>query len=143
MYYVNLQRIADRSQYLEQLAKQIEQLRAEWASTAVYMFAQERLLHLCIECVTDIGNDLIDGFMMRDASSYEDIMIILHGEQVFNDELAEVLTALVRLRKQLVQDYVEWDTTDEHPILVKLPEALLQFIKDVKHFLDNQPIHIG
>ncbi len=52
---------------------------------------------------------MIDGFIMRDASSYEDIVQILQDEAVFDEETGSVLVELVKLRRPLVQHYYELD----------------------------------
>ncbi|MCG6197821.1 DUF86 domain-containing protein, partial [Anoxybacillus sp. LAT_38] len=57
--------------------------------------AMERALHLSIEAVIDVGNALIDGFIMRDPGSYSDIVEILRDERVISDEQARVLTDVV------------------------------------------------
>lgn len=141
MYYVNLKRIEQRSQFIHQLVQSMEQLSAQWVEPSpTHAFAQERILHLSIECVTDIGSDLIDGLMMRDAGSYEDIIEILLDEQVVDSQLAVILTELVKLRKPLMQEYVEWNRKSAHPLLSQLPGSLRQFTANVDAFLRNQPI---
>jgi uncharacterized protein YutE (UPF0331/DUF86 family) len=95
-------------------------------------------LHLAIESVTDVGSLLIDAFILRDASSYEDIIEILHGEQAFDDALTGFLLELVKLRKPLVQDYINWDRGILQPILKQIPEALPKFATDVRAFIDKE-----
>ncbi|MBW7460518.1 DUF86 domain-containing protein, partial [Paenibacillus sepulcri] len=100
--------------------------------------AQERALHLAIETVTDIGSCLIDGFIMRDASSYEDIIDIIAGEGVFPEDIHGTLLELVRLRKPLVQDYYEWDRARLHPLSLILPGILQQFQSAVQTYLAKE-----
>ncbi|MCY0876681.1 MAG: DUF86 domain-containing protein [Firmicutes bacterium] len=68
--------------------------------------ALERSLHLVIEGIADVGNTLIDGLIMRDPSSYVDIVAVLLDEQVISDTLAKDLTEIMQIRKVLVQDYL-------------------------------------
>jgi len=69
-------------------------------------YALERMAQLMIDCVLDVGNAIIDGFIMRDPGSYEDIIDILVDEKVVQSKEGEGLKEIVRLRKMLVQDYI-------------------------------------
>lgn len=68
--------------------------------------ALERIGHTLIECILDIGNDMIDGFIMRDPGSYDDIMDILTDEKVVSQAEGDSLKHLIAYRKTLVQDYL-------------------------------------
>ena len=115
MYYVNREQLSVRLTVIPEVVEALQWLQANWNGSLIQSMAQERALHLAIEAVTDIGSYLIDGFIMRDASSYEDIMTIIAGERVFPESLQEPLLELVRLRRPLVQDYFEWDRGQLHP----------------------------
>jgi uncharacterized protein YutE (UPF0331/DUF86 family) len=136
MYYVNEEQIGDRLGFAEKLAKTCETLLRTWdESSVVHQFAQERAMHLAIETVTDVGSLLIDGFILRDASSYEDIVEILRGESVFDASTADKLLELVKLRKPLVQDYAVWERGAQHPLLRELPALLPKFADAVWSFV--------
>ncbi|MFK4997329.1 DUF86 domain-containing protein [Bacillus sp. N9] len=62
-----------------------------------------------IEAILDTGNAMIDGFIMRDPGSYEDIVHILLDEKVITDQLSVALKELILYRKMLVQQYVRVD----------------------------------
>jgi uncharacterized protein YutE (UPF0331/DUF86 family) len=141
MYYVNQEQIDQRLQFLPFLAQGCEQVIREWGASQtdlVQSFAQERILYLAIESVTDVGSLLIDAFMMRDASSYEDIVEILHGEKVFDDAVAAVLQELVQLRRPLTQDYTLLDRSNLHPLLNKLPSTFNVFADNVRAFIQKE-----
>lgn len=141
VYYVKYDEIRQRQRFLSELADAAEKLNREWSDAAPYSaYAQERMLHLAIESVTDIGSLLIDGFMMRDAGSYEDIIEILRGEEVMDEDVAARLTDLIRLRKPLIQDYIGFDRASRHPLLADLPDTLRAFSVQVDQFLDRQPL---
>src|ERR1700730_7591956 len=107
MYYVDRKQIEDRIRFVPFIIEGSERLSHTWdASDPLHVLAQERALHLAIEVITDVGSLLIDGFLMRDASSYEDIISVLVVEKVFSTELEIPLIELVKLRKPLVQDYM-------------------------------------
>lgn len=139
MYYVNEQQIEKRLQFIPRIVSACEQLRQDWVSgNETLYFAQERAIHLAIETVTDIGSLMIDGFLMRDASSYEDIIEILRGEDVFPGALAEPLVELVKLRKPLVQDYTDFEREGLHPMIVQLPALLRDFAEAVRAYLRKE-----
>ncbi|SDX39002.1 DUF86 domain-containing protein [Paenibacillus sp. CF384] len=135
MYYVNREQLAVRLSVIPEVTIALAQLEKNWDGSLLQGLAQERALHLAIETVTDIGSYLIDGFIMRDASSYEDIVAIIEGERVYPAELQETLLELVRLRKPLVQDYFEWNRAQLHPLTTQLPATLLAFKSAVEAYL--------
>ena len=138
MYYIDQQQIEDRLQFLPYLIEACKQLQEKWYETDVLLvLAQERLLHLAIEIVTDVGSLLIDGFLMRDASSYEDIVEIMIGEHVVSAELHQPLIILVKLRKSLVLDYMRLDRVTMHPLLPSLPNVLQQWSESVRTYMAN------
>jgi uncharacterized protein YutE (UPF0331/DUF86 family) len=138
VYYVNREQIDLRLKALPDVADALEALAADWRGTVLQGLAQERALHLAVEIVTDVGSYLIDGFIMRDASSYEDIIEIIGEEGVFPAERKEPLAGLVRLRKPLVQDYWQWDRAALHPLTPRLPDVLRAFRRDVESYLERE-----
>lgn len=135
MYYVNREQISVRLGVLPEVAEALRWLRSNWDGSLIHGMAQERALHLAIETVTDVGSYLIDGFIMRDASSYEDIVTVIAGEDVFPDELREPLLELVKLRRPLVQDYFEWRRDALHPFAAEMPDILTAFKQAVESYL--------
>lgn len=139
MYYVNRKQIETILGQIPDINKGLRTAAASWDGGTFTGLVQERCLHLAIEVVTDVGSSLIDGFIMRDAGSYEDIISIIHEEKVFEgSSLYGLLIQLVALRKPLVQDYYAWDRTSLHPLTAKLPEALEQFAAAVQSYLDQE-----
>lgn len=138
MYYVNEQQIEVRLAYTSRLCEAAKQLIDNWEGTNLQALAQERILHLAIEIITDVGSYLIDGFIMRDASSYEDIVEITAGEGVYPDSLKSFLLEIVQLRKALVQEYFEWKQAELHPLMQQLPDALQLFSSSVKQYLEAE-----
>jgi uncharacterized protein YutE (UPF0331/DUF86 family) len=139
MYNVNTQRIEQRLEFLPEIIHVLEYLRDHWGKDKMLAgFAQERALHLAVEAVTDVGSDMIDGFLMRDASSYEDIVEILREERVISPEVADPLLELAQLRKSIVQDYLTFSRTELHPLTTALPAALRSFIGQVREFIRKE-----
>lgn len=147
MYYVNQEQIDLRLSFVPTLLQACAEIREAWPEDAeaqgsgeplILSFAQERTLHLAIETITDVGSLLIDAFMMRDASSYEDIIDILSDEGVFDQETAATLKELVLLRRPLTQDYTTVTHKGLHPMMSRLPAALAVFAEAVPAFIRKE-----
>lgn len=110
MYNVNTERIEEILTYIDKslmpsLSAIMQNSKSEFLGQPLAGFAAERIFHLFIEGMTDVGNFLIDGFIMRDPGSYEDIVDIMEDEKVYTVEQAAVFKEIVLFRKNLVQDY--------------------------------------
>ncbi|PYE52415.1 DUF86 domain-containing protein [Paenibacillus barcinonensis] len=138
MYYVNRDQIARRLHAVPEVAEALRHAVQAWDGGLVLGMVQERCLHLAIEIVTDVGSYLIDGFIMRDASSYDDIIQINYEEKVFDESTYEALRELVLLRKPLVQDYYSWQREALHPLSSILPEILEQFSSQVSTYVEKE-----
>ncbi|TCP55358.1 uncharacterized protein YutE (UPF0331/DUF86 family) [Tumebacillus sp. BK434] len=113
MFITDQHRTQIRS-YLDVMEKQAhvlcilkEHASEEFAAQPVLQAAAERALHIALECLTDIGNIIIDALIMRDPASYEDIFLILTEEGVFEQAFGDRFVEAVRFRKMLVHDYRE------------------------------------
>jgi len=147
MYYVNEEQIDARLRFLPTVTKALRDLAAGAKAGAegggaeaglLTAFAEERALHLAIEAVTDVGSFLIDGFMMRDASSYEDIVDVLRTEGVLPEETADGLKALVGLRRSLTQDYMDLPRNGLRDDLEGTAELLERFAPLVTAFIRKE-----
>lgn len=140
MYFVDRKTIEEKLSLMEEYL-QLFNSKNEW-STPVDKLALERVVHIVIEAIIDVGNGLIDGFVMRDPGSYEDIIEILLDEKVVAKEDGESFKKVVSLRKMVVRDYTEIDyeliqkTFNEHY------ENLLNFSPAVKQYLKNELGHV-
>ncbi|MDI3256442.1 MAG: DUF86 domain-containing protein [Kyrpidia sp.] len=67
--------------------------------------AAERGLHVCIECVVDVCSHIIDGYAMRDPTSYSDMLRIMMEEGVFDQLWGETFLPAADLRARLVREY--------------------------------------
>lgn len=141
MYYVNQEQIQLRLGTIPEIAEALKRTAEAWDGSVMLGMVQERALHLATEVVTDVGSYLIDGFIMRDASSYEDIMEINHEEKVFDDDIYRVLRELVGLRKPLVQEYYSWKRAEIHPLTPVLPDILDRFAVQVREYIRQELGH--
>ncbi|MFC5405266.1 DUF86 domain-containing protein [Cohnella soli] len=140
MYDVNVAFIRSRLACLPEIAQALSAATVAWSGGLIEGLAQERALHLAAEVATDVGHALIDGFIMRDASSYEDIIDIIAEEGVVSDEVAASLRSVVLLRKKLVQEYDTWPRAELHPLTAELPRALMGFSDQVDDYLRRELI---
>lgn len=100
--------------------------------------AVERVASCMIECILDVGNAVIDGFVMRDPGSYEDIIDILEDEKVIPSNDTLVLKEFIRFRKPLVRDYVELNTVELYRFLIDYKQVLQAFPSFVENYLSGQ-----
>jgi uncharacterized protein YutE (UPF0331/DUF86 family) len=135
VYFVDREKIEKTLQYMEQQLYLLEE-RNQWISP-VEKLALERIGHVVIESILDVGNSMIDGFIMRDPGSYEDIIDILLDEKVITEEMNTNLKTVINLRKLLVQEYiliegkvVEETLQGQLGILKLFPEKVRTYLHD-------------
>lgn len=139
MYYVNKEQIDRRLSFMGVVMDTSARLSDHpQPDNPIIRFAAERAVHLAAECVTDIGSYLIDGFVMRDAGSYEDIVDILHDEKVFSDDIYPFLQSLVRWRKPLVQEFDRINGQQLLQLAGQLPAKLARFAEAVRAYLEKE-----
>lgn len=137
MYFVDREKIEKTLLFYEENLQLIVAANSSWTSV-VEKKALERISHLTIEAILDVGNSMIDGFIMRDPGSYEDIIDILEDEKVVTTEVANELKEIIRFRKVIVQDYLEINHDELILSLQKNKESLASFPQAVRSYLDNE-----
>jgi len=142
MYDVNTKRIDQVLSHMNRMLDLLEKLGERGAeavlSDEVAALAMERALHLSIEGIVDVGNALIDGFIMRDPGSYSDVVEIMRDEQVITDEQAVMLTRLTEFRKHLVNEYTSVPAAEMYALAIDATPALRQFDPRVRAFLKKE-----
>ncbi|MEK5441347.1 MULTISPECIES: type VII toxin-antitoxin system HepT family RNase toxin [unclassified Fredinandcohnia] len=136
MYFVDREKIEKTLLFYEENLQLIE-ANSNWTSV-VEKKALERISHLTIEAILDVGNSMIDGFIMRDPGSYEDIIDILEDEKVVTTEVANELKEIIRFRKVIVQDYLEINHDELISSFQKNKESLASFPQAVRSYLENE-----
>lgn len=137
MYFVDRKLLDTRLGFLKEVLAYTEQI-AQVPQSKTEQLAYERAIHLLIECILDIGNQMIDGFIMRDPGSYEDIIDILEDEQVIYDEVRASLKQLIQLRKLLVSQYTELDIHNLWQTYQQAKAQLRLFPDLVRGYLENE-----
>lgn len=136
MYFIDRTKITGTVHYMNSMLE-IYEAKNDWSS-AIDKLALERLANNIIESIIDVGNSMIDGFIMRDPGSYEDIIDILTDEKVVASEMDEPLKRVISLRKMLVRNFVSVDHTEMISILDNHMEELKQFGPKVEHYLEHE-----
>nr|WP_263325001.1 DUF86 domain-containing protein [Neobacillus sp. Marseille-Q6967] len=136
MYFVDREKIETTLVFLENQIRLFSS-REVW-ETSLDKAALERLTHMMIEAVLDVGNAMIDGFIMRDPGSYEDIIEILVDEKVLSEDTGSSMKTIVGFRKMLVQTYTEIDHQKLQKQFSANLEALRLFPKNVRKYLENE-----
>lgn len=136
MYFVDRDSIEETLIYLD---KQIELFKSHphW-TTDIEKAALERLTHTMLEAILDVGNMMIDGFIMRDPGSYEDILDILLDEQVITREMHQSLIQLIQFRKMTVQQYTRVDHERLENAFAKEVSVLQVFSSKVRDYITNE-----
>ncbi|MFT8319127.1 MAG: DUF86 domain-containing protein [Sporolactobacillus sp.] len=135
MYFVNRQKIAAMLDYVDHLLVIFHDQK--WESE-INKLALERLTQNLIESIIDVGNQMIDGFIMRDPGGYEDIIDILEDEAVLPHEEAIGIKQLIMLRKTLVRDYLTIDHQKMAGRVAANEQALCHFSGRIRTYLDQE-----
>ncbi|HHY22058.1 MAG TPA: DUF86 domain-containing protein [Bacilli bacterium] len=136
MYFVDREKIEAILVYMERNVKLFTE-QSDW-TTPIEQLALERITHTIIESILDVGNSMIDGFIMRDPGSYEDIVEILEDESVVSVDDAKQLKAVIRLRKMLVQEYDAVVHGELQSIVNENISALQGFSAAIRHYLEHE-----
>ena len=137
MYFVDRNKIALNLNHMNELITVLEE-NTDWLHSAVNKLALQRIGHNLMEAMMDVGNLMIDGFIMRDPGSYEDIIDILVDEKVITPDMDAPLKAVVGLRKMLVREFIQVDDEEVLNILTANLSAIKQFPGLVQDYLTNE-----
>lgn len=136
MYFIDVKKIEARLNYLDDHLKEFSQ-RERWEDF-FELKALERLCQMVIETVLDVGNAMIDGFIMRDPGSYEDIIDILLDEKVIEQIDADQLKEIIQFRKVLVQDYLDVEHEKLICVFTSNLQTLEQFSAKIRAYIHNE-----
>lgn len=137
MYFVDRNKITSTLSYLDNILNTFEK-ENDWLKDDVTKLALERIGQNVIESIIDVGNLMIDGFIMRDPGSYEDIIDILLDEKVITEDMEQPIKSLVSLRKNIVREFIQVDIDRLQQVLTDSMPALKQFSSKVHSYLDNE-----
>jgi uncharacterized protein YutE (UPF0331/DUF86 family) len=67
--------------------------------------AAERYLQVAIECMIDIGNEIISSLQLKRPERYRDIPYILSDAKIIPRPFADTIASMIGFRNLLVHDY--------------------------------------
>ncbi|MET1030723.1 DUF86 domain-containing protein [Domibacillus tundrae] len=136
MYFIDRKKMEATLRFMEQQLALFDS-QPIWG-TAIEKAALERIAQTVVESVIDVGNAMIDGFIMRDPGSYEDIIDIMDDENVILSEQSAPLKDVIGLRKTLVRDYTSILHDELTAVLVANKKELADFPNRVRVYLENE-----
>ena len=137
MYFVDRNQISESLNHMEILLELYGNENG-WQEDIIHSLALERIANVLIESIIDVGNTMIDGFIMRDPGSYEDIIDIMEDERVITSEMAGPLKQVIELRKMIVREFTKVDVGMIIEVLNASMDELLEFPNKVRHYLENE-----
>ncbi|WP_163579325.1 DUF86 domain-containing protein [Gracilibacillus saliphilus] len=135
MYFVDMRKMNETLDYFDQTLTLVKENKFE---SAIEHLALERITHLLIECILDVGNMMIDGFIMRDPGSYLDIIHILVDESVIPEKENSGYEVIIGLRKTLVQDYKQIEHEQLLAVLNENIDILKKFSTHIRTYLATE-----
>lgn len=137
MYFVDRNQIEKALNHIEELLALYKKEEA-WNEDLIHSLALTRLSHDIIEAIIDVGNTMIDGFIMRDPGSYEDIIDIMDDEKVITQEMIDPIKKVIGLRTMIVREFIAVDTNIIITTMDESYDALHLFPEKVRHYLENE-----
>ncbi|WP_459501686.1 DUF86 domain-containing protein [Bacillus sp. C1] len=136
MYFVDRKKIEQMLTCLEQVVDTFQE--KQQYESAFEDYALERMSHLIIDCILDVGNAMIDGFIMRDPGSYEDIIDILMDEKVISAEEGRGIKEVIVLRKMLMQDYIHMNHEELYTTIQKQIAVVQKYPANIRRYLEKE-----
>ncbi|TFB24253.1 DUF86 domain-containing protein [Filobacillus milosensis] len=135
MYFVDREHIENTLLYMNGLLETYEQKKSV---SFLEKLGIERLAQMVVESIIDVGNMMIDGFIMRDPGSYDDIIDILVDEEVIPKEDEQAYKDTIALRKMLVREYTNINHDEIEEILSQHVSTLEKFRPYVLDYLEKE-----
>ena len=96
---------------------------------------------MLIESSVDIGNMIIDGFILRDPGNYKDVIDILELENVISKETQTHINDTVDVRKQFAHNYTELNVKKSCLYLINHCHIIRNLSKRLQ-FLESENVPI-
>ena len=98
-------KLSKLQQYLNYLRELQKSSFEDFVSDFKITGAVERYLQVSIECMIDIGNEIISSLQLRRPERYRDIPYILARSGVIPERFADTMASMIGFRNLLVDDY--------------------------------------
>ena len=137
MYFIDRNQIEKALSHMEDLLALYKE-EENWSEDLIHALGLARLSHVVIEAMIDVGNTMIDGFIMRDPGGYDDIIVIMEDEKVITPEMSAPLKQVIGLRQMIVREFIDVNTDSIIDVLDESYESLLLFPTKVRHYLEHE-----
>lgn len=135
MYFIDRSKIEQNLIYMEEI---IQELEKNSYNSFMEKLALERMSQVLIESVLDVGNMMIDGFIMRDPGSYDDIIDILIDEKVLPADEENSYKEIIKLRKVIVNDYISINHDELNETIMTKKNVIEKFSTHIRTYLNNE-----
>jgi uncharacterized protein YutE (UPF0331/DUF86 family) len=135
VYFIDRSKIEQTLTYMDDL---LEEVKKDSFHSFLENLGLERIAHMMMESMLDIGNMMIDGFIMRDPGSFDDIIDILIDEKVIPKKEEKAYKAMIQLRNMAVKEYLTLDHRQLRKNILEHISVLDQFSSHVRRYLDNE-----
>ena len=130
-----LSKLRQYQRYLEELKKStFEDFTGDFRISG----AAERYLQASIECIIDIGNEIISSLQLRRPESYRDIPYILAQSGIIPKAFAETMAPMISFRNLLVHDYASINLKLVYEFLQTKLADFENFIKYIAEWLETR-----
>ncbi|MEM2909451.1 MAG: DUF86 domain-containing protein [Nitrososphaerota archaeon] len=118
--------------YLNELRKcSLEEFKDDFKISG----SAERYLQVAIECVIDIGNEIISSLQLKRPERYRDIPYILSEAKIIPKNFAETFATMIGFRNLLVHDYASINLDMVYEFLQKKLQDFEAFMRHVSKWL--------
>ncbi|MEM3398051.1 MAG: DUF86 domain-containing protein [Nitrososphaerota archaeon] len=100
--------------------------------------AIERYLQVSIECMIDVGNEIISSLQLQRPERYRDIPYILAKAGIIPKDYAETMASMIGFRNLLVHDYASINLDLVYEFLQTKLSDLNAFIKYIAKWLEGK-----
>jgi len=130
-----LSRLREYLRYLKELqATPFQGFRADFRVRG----AVERYLQVSIECIVDVGTEIISSLQLTRPERYRDIPYILAEAEIIPRDFAETMASMIGFRNLLVHDYATINLELVHEFLQTKLDDFDVFAKHILLWLQGQ-----
>jgi len=99
--------------------------------------AVERYLQVSIECMIDVGNEIISSLQLQRPERYRDIPYILARSGVISERFADTMASMIGFRNLLVHDYAAINLKLVYEFLQTKLTDFEEFIRQIVEWLER------
>ena len=130
MLFVDKNLILTRLNYIKDLTEEID---------IDNTLALERVCEMLIEASVDVGNMIIDAFVLRDPGNYLDVMDIMKTEGVISEYDFKKFEETFKFRNKLVREYEDVNHEKMRKVFKENLSVYQDFKENVLHFFETDP----